>query len=174
MNKTLSYIFLLLFPVSLWSQDGLSLDQAIDYGLSNNIDYLNTQLDAEIRKEFAFEVMTQGFPTLNLGLNYSFAFEQQVSIIPAGEFSPVELEVVFAQPHSANLSGELNQLVFDARYFYGLKARKALITSADYQVEQARISTTENITKAYYGALISQQAYELLSKNEATLQKNSE
>ena len=60
-------------------------------------------------------------------------------------------------------------MVFDARYIYGLRARSALIASADFEIEQARINTTENITKAYYGAMISQQAYTLLKQNEDVL-----
>jgi outer membrane protein len=170
MNKLL-ILSCLILPGLLWSQSEFSLKQAVDYGLENNVEFKNTQLDAEIRKEFAFEVMTEGFPKLNVNLDYGFAFEQQVSIVPAGVFGPNEQEFIFAQPQSATLKADVTQLIFDARYIYGLKARSALIATADQQVEQARIETTEDITKAYYGALISQEAYLLLSQNEATLQK---
>jgi outer membrane protein TolC len=96
-------------------------------------------------------------------------FEQQVSIVPAGVFGPNELEFIFAQPQTANLTADVSQLIFDSRYIYGVKARQALLESADFQVEQARINTSEAITKAYFGALISQEAFKLLSQNEAIL-----
>jgi len=171
MNKYVTYLLALVFPISLFSQAPLSLEEAIDFGLQNNIDFQNTKLDAAIRKEFAFEVMTEGFPKINVNLDYAYAFEQQVSIVPAGVFGPNEQEFIFAQPQTANLTADVSQLLFDARYIYGLRARAALIASADFQVEQARINTTENITKAYYGALISQQAYTLLKQNEEVLAK---
>lgn len=170
MNRLLVILSLFLAPLSIVAQEKLSLADAIEFGLENNTDFKNTQLDAEIRKEFAFEVMTEGFPKINVNLDYGFAFEQQVSIIPAGVFGPQEQEFIFAQPQTANITADVSQLIFDARYIYGLKARTALIATANFQVEQARINTTEDISKAYYGALISQQAYELLSQNEATLQ----
>ena len=172
MNKISNLTLLFLLPVFLFAQQNeFTLDDAINYGLENNNDFKNVKLDAEIRREFAFEVMTEGFPKLDIGLDYGYAFKQQISIIPAGVFGPEEQEFIFAQPQTATLQGKLTQLIFDARYIYGLKARAALKATADQQVEEARIKTTETITKSYYGALISQQAYELLSSNEATLQK---
>jgi len=169
MNKLLKLLLVLALPLAISAQENLTLEEALEFGFENNTDFKNTQLDAAIRKQFAFEVMTEGFPQINLNLDYSFAFEQQVSIVPAGVFGPDELEFIFAQPQTANLTADVSQLIFDARYIYGVKARNALIESADFQVEQARINTSDAITKAYFGALISQQAYELLSQNEATL-----
>ena len=169
MNKLLKLLLALALPLAISAQENLTLEEALEFGFENNTDFKNTQLDAAIRKQFAFEVMTEGFPQINLNLDYSFAFEQQVSIVPAGVFGPDELEFIFAQPQTANLTADVSQLIFDARYIYGVKARNALIESADFQVEQARINTSDAITKAYFGALISQQAYELLSQNEATL-----
>ena len=169
MNKLLKLLLVLALPFAISAQENLTLEEALEFGFENNTDFKNTQLDAAIRKQFAFEVMTEGFPQINLNLDYSFAFEQQVSIVPAGVFGPDELEFIFAQPQTANLTADVSQLIFDSRYIYGVKARKALLESADFQVEQARINTSEAITKAYFGALISQEAFELLSQNEATL-----
>ena len=169
MNKLLKLLLVLALPLAISAQENLTLEEALEFGFENNTDFKNTQLDAAIRKQFAFEVMTEGFPQINLNLDYSFAFEQQVSIVPAGVFGPDELEFIFAQPQTANLTADVSQLIFDSRYIYGVKARKALLESADFQVEQARINTSEAITKAYFGALISQEAFELLSQNEATL-----
>ena len=169
MNKLLKLLLVLALPLAISAQEKLTLEQALEFGFENNTDFKNTQLDAAIRKQFAFEVMTEGFPQINLNLDYSFAFEQQVSIVPAGVFGPNELEFIFAQPQTANLTADVSQLIFDSRYIYGVKARQALLESADFQVEQARINTSEAITKAYFGALISQEAFKLLSQNEAIL-----
>lgn len=162
---------LLIIPVLSFAQNEFTLQDAVNYGLKNNTELKNIRLDAAIRKEFAFEVMTEGFPKVNVNLDYSYAFKQQISIVPAGVFGPTEQEFIFAQPQAATLKADVSQLIFDARYIYGLKARSALIATADYQVEQAEINTTEMITKSYYGALISKQAYDLLQLNENTLAK---
>jgi outer membrane protein TolC len=171
MNKIKVIILLFIAPTLLMAQQNFTLDDAITYGLKNNTDFQNMKLDAAIRKEFAFEVMTEGFPKINVNLDFGYAFQQQISIVPAGVFGPEAQEFIFAQPQTSNLTADVSQLIFDARYIYGLKARKALMASADYTVEQARIETTEDITMSYYGALISRQAYDLLQLNEATLEK---
>ena len=117
-NKFLTFILLLTtaYVVSAQNKVSLSLQDAVAYGLENNNDFKNVQLESEILRESAFEVMTEGFPKVSAKLDYSYAFEQQVSIVPAGVFGPEPQEFVFAQPHGATLSAELQQLVFDTRY----------------------------------------------------------
>ena len=107
MNKISLIIFLFSAPIFLTAQEDFTIDDAVNYGLKNNLDFQNTKLDAEIRKEFAFEVMTEGFPKINVNLDYGFAFKQQVSIIPAGIFGPNEQEFIFAQPQTANLKADV-------------------------------------------------------------------
>lgn len=170
MNKILILLALLL-PALSYTQSTFTLQDAVNYGLQNSKTFKNVQLDAAKQKEYAFEIMTEGFPKLNAGLDYNYAFKQQTSVIPAGTFGPQEMEVVFSVPQSATLKAELNQLIFDARYLYGLKARKVLLQIADQQVEQARIDLTEDITQAYYATLISHEAYKLLINNRNTLEE---
>ncbi|MCB0538516.1 MAG: TolC family protein, partial [Bacteroidetes bacterium] len=169
MNKIIILLVLIL-PLAIYAQYDFTLEQAVNYGLQNSNTFKNAQLESAKQKEFAFEIMTEGFPKLKANLDYNYAFQQQTSVIPAGVFSPQEMVIKFSQPQSATLKAELNQLIFDARYVYGLKARKVLLQIADQQVEQARIDITENITKAYYAALISQKAYTLLLENKTTLE----
>lgn len=170
MNKILILILILL-PFLSRAQYDFTLEEAINYGIQNNKTFENAQLEAARQKEYAFEIMTEGFPKLKAGLDYNYAFKQQTSVIPAGTFGPQELEVKFSQPQSATLKAELSQLIFDARYLYGLKARKVLLKMADQQVEQSRIDITEDITKAYYATLISHDAYKLLLENKTTLEE---
>ena len=98
MNKLLKLLLVLALPLAISAQEKLTLEEALEFGFENNTDFKNTQLDAAIRKQFAFEVMTEGFPQINLNLDYSFAFEQQVSIVPAGVFGPNELEFILLNP----------------------------------------------------------------------------
>ncbi|MCB9225955.1 MAG: TolC family protein [Chitinophagales bacterium] len=170
MNKIILLLAILL-PFAIYAQYDFTLEQAVNYGLQNSKTFKNAQLESAKQKEFAFEIMTEGFPKLKANLDYNYAFQQQTSVIPAGVFSPQEMVIKFSQPQSATLKAELNQLIFDARYVYGLKARKVLLQIADQQVEQARIDITEDITKAYYAALISQKAYTLLLENKTTLEE---
>lgn len=170
MNKILTIALLTITAFQAVSQENVfSLDDALKYGLENNNAFKNVKLAAEEQREFAFEVMTEGFPKIKAGLDYNYAVKQQVSIVPAGIFGPDEQEFIFAQPHAATAKAELTQLVFDARYVYGLKARKSILEIADKREDLGMIDAKEKITKAYYQALVAQQGYEQLASNETVL-----
>jgi outer membrane protein len=170
-NKLIAALIQLLVFAPLIAQQAMSftLEQAIQYGIENNIEFKNVKLDSELQREFAFEVMTEGFPKISGGLDYGFAFKQQVSIVPAGVFGPTEQEFIFAQPHATTVRADATQLLFDARYVYGLKARKSILAIADAREDLGAIEAKEKITKSYYQALVSEQSYAQLSKNEKVL-----
>lgn len=170
MNKFLSSIIIFFTAMPSFAQENIfSLEQAVKYGINNNNAYKNVKLAAQEQREFAFEVMTEGFPKISAGLDYNYAIKQQVSIVPAGVFGPEEQEFIFAQPHAATAKAELSQLVFDARYVYGLKARKSILDIADRREDLGLIEAKEQITKAYYQALVSEQGYTQLAANENVL-----
>jgi outer membrane protein len=170
MNKRTGIVLpLLLACLNLFGQHTFSLNQAIEYGLKNNVEFKNVKLDSDLQREFAFEVMTEGFPKIKGSLDYGFAFKQQVSIVPAGIFGPTEQEFIFAQPHATTVKADASQLLFDARYVYGMKARKSILSMADLREDLGEIEAKEKITKAYYQALVSEQTYSQLSKNEKVL-----
>lgn len=146
-----------------------SLEQAIDYGLENNRELKNVKLESENLREQAFEVMTEGFPKISANLDYNHFFKQQVSIIPAGIFGPTEQEIILTLPHSMIMQAEINQLVFDARYIYGMKARKGFFAQADGRTELGIIDAKDKITKAYYQALVANESYKQLAENENIL-----
>jgi outer membrane protein TolC len=170
MNKILTYILVFITVLPTVAQNNVfSLEQALLYGIENNNAFKNVKLAAQEQREFAFEVMTEGFPKISAGLDYNYAFKQQVSIVPAGVFGPEEQEFIFAQPHAATARAELSQLVFDARYIYGLKARKNILEIADKREDFGLIDAKEKITKAYYQALVAQQGFTQLAANENVL-----
>lgn len=146
-----------------------SLEDAIDYGLENNRELKNIILESDNLREQAFEVMTEGFPKISASVDYGYNFEQQVSIVPAGVFGPEEQEFIFALPQTATLRADLSQLIFDARYIYGLKARKGFFAQADARSELGVIDTKDKITKAYYQALVAKESYNQLAENESIL-----
>lgn len=168
--KLIICITFLFFQSFLIAQTNIfSLEKAIDYGLENNRDLKNIVLESEKLREQAFEVMTEGFPKISANIDYNHFFKQQVSIIPAGIFGPTEQEIILTLPHSVVMQAEINQLVFDARYIYGMKARKGFFAQADARTELGIIDAKDKITKAYYQALVANESYKQLAENENIL-----
>ena len=64
----------------------LVMQSAQDIALSRSIDVQFTEMDAEILRLEANEVMTEGFPKLNANVDYNWNFQQQVNVIPENSF----------------------------------------------------------------------------------------
>lgn len=63
MNKIILLLAILL-PFAIYAQYDFTLEQAVNYGLQNSKTFKNAQLESAKQKEFAFEIMTEGFPKL--------------------------------------------------------------------------------------------------------------
>ena len=165
-------VLLAVRPLSAQETRSMSLEDALRFGLANNTELIDTRLESDILRERAFEVMTEGFPKISGQLDYNWNFKQQTTVIPAGAFpgQTTDVDATFLQPHIATLQADWQQLVFDARYLYGLQARGLFLDIADHQDAVGEIEARETITRAYYGALVSQQASEVLQQNEAVLE----
>jgi outer membrane protein len=142
-----------------------SLAAAQEYAIQNSNKALNANLDAMISKKRTLEIITEGLPQIYGAFNYQNNFKQQKSIIPAGAFSPNELEVTFVNPFQSNAEINLDQLLVDGRYFLGLKANKAIIAISQDQVELTEIELKNQVTKAYYTALVARESKNIISKN---------
>ena len=109
----------------------------------------------QILRYEADEVMTEGFPKINANLDYNWNFQQQVNVIPENSFFPgsPSAEAIFTQPHAATAKAELNQLVFDARYLYGLQARKSILNMADASEKLSEKTIKDGFPPAYLQCL---------------------
>lgn len=176
MNK---YLLLLLFGFGFLKTNAqeieqFSLEKAINYGFSNNNQFNNIKLDEEIQNLFTKENVSIGLPQISAKVDYNYAFKQPVSVIPAGSFGPSQnepLEAIFSQPHVASVSFQANQLIFDSRYFYGLKATKGIKQIAALNTQLNKSNLEKDIALAYYSVVVANNSLVKLKENEATLQK---
>ncbi|MGB1316205.1 MAG: TolC family protein [Chitinophagales bacterium] len=173
MNK----LFILTCLISgfnfLQAQDikSFSLKNAIEYSINHNDAFQNVKIDEEIRTEFTKENTSIGMPQISGKLDYNYAFEQAVSIIPAGTFGPTEQEAIFSQPHTVNASFQATQLIFDSRYFLGLKATKSIKHLASLNTQLNKSNLEKDVALAYYGVVVTKNAYTKLQENEKILEK---
>lgn len=137
-----------------------SLQEAVTYALENNIDVKNAKLDHKASDNDIGEILSIGLPQIkaSAGLTDNLILPKtiiDVSSFP-GSTAPegTTQEVTFATQYSAFFDITLEQLVFDASYFIGIKAARTLkeLTYRDFQLSQ--IDATEVVTKAYYTALV--------------------
>ena len=177
--KFIFFPFLLLFLSERGlSQDTLrlTLQSAQEIAVAQSIDVQYTRMDAEILRFEANEVMTEGFPKINANLDYNWNFQQQVNVIPENSFFPgsPSSEAIFTQPHAATAKAELNQLVFDARYLYGLQARKSILNMADAREKLSVKTIKDGFAPAYLQCLYIREFIEQMEASRALLQNGLE
>lgn len=173
MNKILLICSFLFCALGGFAQEvkEFSLDNAISYGIQNNDNFKNVKLDEQIQTEFSKENISIGMPQVSAKVNYDWAFKQAVSIIPAGTFGPAEFEATFNQPHTASVIVKATQLVFDARYFLGLKATRGIKHLASLNTLLNKSNLEKDIALAYYAVIITKESKDKLLDNEKVLEE---
>lgn len=173
MNKIILSISFILLALGIFAQSlkEFSLDKAISFGIQNNDNFKNVKLDEESQTEFAKENISIGMPQVSAKVDYNWAFKQPVSIIPAGTFGPTDLEATFSQPHTTTATIQATQLIFDTRYFLGLKATKSIKKVASLNTQLNKSTLEKDIALSYYAVIVTKESKAKLADNEIVLQK---
>lgn len=158
-----SLSFLLQFANA---QQNLSLEDCVQYALTNSPEVKTAQLqitDADWRVK---ENLATGLPQVSAGVTYT-GFLQRAGIPGSALGFPGagDEKVVFSPVH--NLAGEvkLSQLIFNNSYLVALRAAKYYRQYVEDQLVSAKFTLRNNVTAAYLPAL-------LISDNLGTLDKN--
>lgn len=172
----LGSILLLSFFVS-FSQDPVnktySLKDAVDYALLNNIEIKNSKIQLASTRQKAWEVITIGLPQIEGSAKYTNFFTLPTQLIP-GEFFGApgrSIPVQFGRPHNFEFGAQASQLLMDARYFIGLKARKDLVLLSEKLVVKQETDTKKKVIQAYYQALVASESEKIIKSNIENLEK---
>ena len=188
--KVLCFAFFLLLTLSVQGQEqaeNLTLEACINYAMQNSESIKNAQLDREIARTDVNVTKAQGLPQVNGSVNYQNGVRP--FIVPPGSFGPPDggsaggtggganggaadadpQALALGFDNSFDATVQATQLLFDGSYFIGLRAAKVYteLTTKDYELTRANV--TEAVTKAYYGALISEERLSLLKKSKSRL-----
>ena len=176
-------LMLTLAPMFLFAQSEIdtsrpmTLQECIRYAYQHSATVENAALEQQIAKRDVAITKTQGFPQISANAGYINNFKLQTTLIEPGSFpgagndpnggppsdEPIELQ--FGIAHQGQASVGVQQLIFDGSYFIGLKAAKVYTDLIQKSFNQSKIITAEQVTKAYYTALINQDRQALLISN---------
>jgi len=132
-----------------------SLKQAVDYSMVHNYGVINSGKDLEIAKQKIKESLAQGLPQVNAAVHYNDNIARPVFILPgavAGRPGQ-DIAVQFGTRYNADLSGSLRQLIFDGRYFIGLKAARVSLERSDKEFFKNKLAVKEQVSDAYFNVL---------------------
>lgn len=184
MKKILYFMLMLLLPVC-WTATAygqaadssrikhFSLQQAVDYSLVHNWGVINSGKDLEIAKQKIKEQTAQGLPQINASIDYSDNFSRPVFILPGelagkpGEGIPVQ----FGTRYSGALNANAKQLIFDGRYFIGLKAARVSLERTDKAFFKNKLAVKEQVSDAYFNVLSAEESLHIVDSTLQITQK---
>ena len=177
--KKIIFIAVLSFSSTLFSQDAkktyaLSLQQAIDYAITNNRQAINAGRDIAIAKQKRWETTAMGLPQINGNFGYQNNFVIQKSLIPAEIFggpAGTFAEVAFGTTHNASASVGLTQLLFDGSYIVALQASKTYLAFYQNYKKKTDADVKEMIVNSYGGVLLANESELILQKNKTILER---
>lgn len=169
--KQIKIIPLLLMGLMLsnvaTAQQRLTLKEALNYAVQNNVKVRKAKLDIDGGKYKTEEIRAQALPQItgNAGLTDNLIIQ---SIVLPGEFFNKPGETIVAQAgtkYNANAGIQLNQQLFNQTVFTGLKAAKA---SENYYALNAQLSEEqiiEQVANNYYSVLVNRQQLNVIDTN---------
>lgn len=165
--KWLVVLMLPLFPT--YSQTRYSLQEAIQYGVTHNINVKNSQTDAQSAESRIGEIRAVGLPQVTGSVSIMDNLIIQRAFLPAAFFGGGADEppraVQFGVKYSGNAGVQLSQVLFNAQWLLGLKAAQAYRELAFKNITQSKIQVAESVSKAYYSVLIAEERAKILDLN---------
>lgn len=159
------YIFFSIFLrfVAVGQSENMSLETCIKYALENNKNIQNAKFDEYIAQKEVGIVKAQGFPQITGSGQLLNNFQLPVFVFPGpnGELQPVS----FGLPWQLTFGGQINQLIFDGRYFLGLRAARTFVDLSTLSLQRSREEVAYLVSKAFYTALQAQEQLQLIEIN---------
>ncbi len=154
----------------------ISLAEAIDYAMKNNISIKNSILNVEDASQQIVEQRSIGVPRLNMSVDWNYALALPVSLIPNEFLDPTAppggfTKIKFGTRNNLTAGLEARTLLFDFTYLTGLKAAKQFKVFSGEQLKQQRFDIKYQIIEAYLPALIIQENIETIKKNISNIEK---
>ncbi|MEL0455594.1 TolC family protein [Flavobacteriaceae bacterium SZ-1-7] len=178
MKQKLILIFSLLIIFQGFSQESkqsFSLQEAIDFALTNNRTAKNAARDIEAAKQQKWETTSTGLPQISADIAYQNWLKQQVSLIPAEFFggNPGEFQdVIFSPKQNVNATATVTQKIFDGSYLVGLQSAKVYLQISKNAKEKTDLEVRKAVIEAYGNVLLAEESVNILQRNVETLEKN--
>ena len=167
-----------LFFNSIVGQDlpeSLTLNEAIEFGLSNNRSIINADREILKAKKERWKTIAIGLPQVSSQINYQNFLEMPISLVPSeffgGKAGTFE-ELTFGTEQIMVGSVKMEQLLFDGSYLVGLEASRVYLKISENLFEKTNLEVKKLIVNTYTNVLIAKLNISFLEKNKIALEAN--
>lgn len=152
----------------------LSLQDAMDYAVKNNVSAKNARLDYLIQKAKNDEITGIALPQISGKGEFNDYINPVKSFIPGeffggppGSFTAVQ----FTPKYSNTASVSASQVLFDGSVLVALQARKAVLNLFEQKTQMSQEEVRYNIQKAYYALVAAGRQFSILTNSINYLRK---
>ena len=152
-----------------------TLQEAIDFATSQNINIRNAKLDAVSAEARIREIKASALPQVAGSASLTDNLIIQRAFLPAVFFDrnaapdAPAVPVQFGVAYSSNASLSVNQVIYSASLNVGLRAAATYRELARRNTQATKVVVAEQVAKAYYGVLVALERAKLLDFNIARL-----
>jgi outer membrane protein len=164
----------------------LSLEDAVRLAMKQNPDLTTARLEVKRSDARVLEAWGNAMPSVDLSGQYAHLIDKPVSFFPdyflytfmkaidstypkpSGQFVPVS----FAPAFSASASVNVRQILFNGAVFIGVGAAHIYSHLARDLYQGKQVETVTKVRKAYYGALLAREAYDLMRSSLQNAEDN--
>ena len=155
--------------------ESLTLNEAIEFGLSNNRSIINADREILKAKKERWKTIAIGLPQVSSQLNYQNFLEMPISLVPSeffgGKAGTFE-ELTFGTEQIMVGSVKMEQLLFDGSYLVGLEASRVYLKISENLFEKTNLEVKKLIVNTYTNVLIAKLNISFLEKNKIALEAN--
>jgi outer membrane protein TolC len=179
--RNLIFILLLSIPIllpgSLHAQSvvrsqqtlsNASLQECIDYALSNRPDVQQSLLDEEIGERDIKSALSGWLPQINGTGSFNHNLKQQTQVLTTNGVSSF---LTFGAKNTSSLVLQADQQFLNAGLIQASKSAKFFRQQYKQNTENTKISTVVDVSKAYYDILSSKEQLNIINENIARLEK---
>ncbi|MGD1890308.1 MAG: TolC family protein [Cyclobacteriaceae bacterium] len=149
----------------------LTLDECLTYAYQNSENIKIADLEKTIAQAEVGITKAQGLPQVDLAVVYNNNFAVPTIYLPAeagaafGQPGDEEVELNLGIRNEANAGISASQMIFDGSYFVGLAAARTFVNLSEQDYILTKNDVAEQVTKAYYAALIDEFLENLVLSN---------
>ena len=149
------------------AQQRLSVKEAQELGLQNNVKVKNAKLEVSLAKKKVLETIGIGLPKINGEVNWQQFLEIPTTVVPANMFVPTApegeyAELQFGTEQNSTASITASQLLFDGSYIVGLKASAIYKSLSQQSLQLTEQQIQDSIAAAYYNVLVAEERKDFL------------
>lgn len=151
-----------------------SLNDCLQYAVQHQHDVVNARLDRQYSQEQVRENTGKLLPHVSINGSVVDNLKLATTLYPDifnGD-PDHKVPVQFGNKFTSDITGEVDQTVFNSNYFIGLKAAKVYEELSQRSLSRTEIDTRVNVTKAYYNVLVNKESIRLAKANLAQLEKS--